>query len=214
MTAEATEVNKTSNLRAACEAFLREQSKRISPTPRADPGSYYRGYDNGMSDILYGLREVLARTPVETKSATGPDGFTLDGLIANAERSGIIAHAEVKAVLGALRELRARRAGPICCAQGAETDGEWHDIECARRNLKANLPTSVSMEGQPMGDPHPCDLTRAGCDPVTGKPVKAAGPPDPWMCDCGTFNHTETCCKNCGWVRPPNGKSRETESHT
>lgn len=28
---------------------------------------------------------------------------------------------------------------------------------------------SVSMEGQPMGDPHPCDLSRAGCDPITGK---------------------------------------------
>ena len=63
-----------SNLRAACEAFLREQSKRISPTPRAELGSYYRGYDNGMSDILYGLREVLARTPVETR-AIRPSGF-------------------------------------------------------------------------------------------------------------------------------------------
>lgn len=35
---------------------------------------------------------------------------------------------------------------------------------------KAAAPQSVSMEGQPMGDPHPCDLTRTGCDPITGKP--------------------------------------------
>jgi hypothetical protein len=59
----------SSNLRLALEQFLREQSERISPTPRAGPGSYYRGYDNGMSDILRGLQALLARSGDETPTA-------------------------------------------------------------------------------------------------------------------------------------------------
>jgi hypothetical protein len=61
----------TSNLRVALETFLREQSERISAVPRAQPGSYYRGYDNGMSDILSGLQAVLARTTDETTDDCG-----------------------------------------------------------------------------------------------------------------------------------------------
>lgn len=32
----------------------------------------------------------------------------------------------------------------------------------------------VSMEGQPVGDPHPCDLARAGQHPVTGAALSSS----------------------------------------
>ena len=40
--------------------FVRDQWARIPPVPHAQPGSYDRGYQNGMADILRGLEEALA----------------------------------------------------------------------------------------------------------------------------------------------------------
>ncbi len=77
---------------------------------------------------------------------------------------------------------------------------------------KANLPQSVSMEGQPMGDPHPCDLTRAGRDPITGKAMKTRGDvsafeqtaPPLWDCACN-----EPTCAYCGPRLAQNGEGSQ-----
>ena len=60
----------TSNLRGMLEIWLREQWLRIAPVPKSEPGSYARGYDNGMGDILRGVRAILddcsaVETPVK-----------------------------------------------------------------------------------------------------------------------------------------------------
>lgn len=60
--------------------------------------------NTGFHQCLY--KNVQAH---RTSNHQGPDGFTLDGIIANAERSGFIAAAEVSATLAALKELRDRR---------------------------------------------------------------------------------------------------------
>lgn len=77
------------------------------------------------------------------------------------------------------------------------------DAWCSVQKAWTN-PPSVSMEGVPMGDPHPCDLTRAGQHPVTGKPVDTAVRPwqngDTWHCRCGAANMGEKCT-NCKRLR-------------
>jgi hypothetical protein len=57
-------------------------------------------------------------------------------------------------------------ASPPACQHclGFVYDGHvLHDPKCVTL-------TGVDMSGQPMGDPHPLDLAKAGRDPVTGKP--------------------------------------------
>jgi hypothetical protein len=41
--------------------------------------------------------------------------------------------------------------------------------------VQGSLPLSVSMDGQPMGDPHPCDMTTSELDRALGVPVTPKG---------------------------------------
>jgi hypothetical protein len=48
--------------------FLRDQWSRIPAVPHAQPGSYDRGYQNGIGDVLRGLQ--VAITTCSTSDAT------------------------------------------------------------------------------------------------------------------------------------------------
>lgn len=136
----------------------------------------------------------------------GPDGFTLDGLIANIERSGFVAAAESQAVLKALRSLRARRASErtarhelcaIGCHQArlAELVRDNERImdefmgRTAEKSPVAHLPTCASYRVLPRGEcdcgavktnAGPSSATKTGTAPsnegVAGS--QAQGPPE------------------------------------
>lgn len=42
--------------------FLKGQWERIPTVPHARPGSYERGYQNGIADVLRGLEQTLTQT--------------------------------------------------------------------------------------------------------------------------------------------------------
>lgn len=68
----------TSNPLAALRAWLQEQWMRIPAVPRADPGSYERGHQNGMADILRG---VAAQLPSDETDSPRFDYDKLKGMI-------------------------------------------------------------------------------------------------------------------------------------
>jgi hypothetical protein len=55
--------NIPSNPIAVITAWMQTQWERIPATPHSQPGSYARGYDGGMVDILRGLKATLDKLP-------------------------------------------------------------------------------------------------------------------------------------------------------
>jgi hypothetical protein len=66
------DVIRTSNSLGVIKAWMQTQWERIPAVPHNQPGSYARGYDGGMVDILRGLQATLDKLP--------PAHETLEGL--------------------------------------------------------------------------------------------------------------------------------------
>lgn len=62
----ADEIDRLRALHGKLGAWMQQQWSRIPAVPHNQPGSYDRGYNNGMADILRGLAETLDRAADET----------------------------------------------------------------------------------------------------------------------------------------------------
>lgn len=149
----------------------RERASHEPPAVPATPDELARDIER---KLIVAVRE--ADDAFQKAGATGTKSWIRDFLLGRLEAHGLGVgakdHVRASQPPGAVIEFTDPDNGDevtVCPTCGQSHIGSSRDE--LRQTLGLPLTKSVSMEGQPMGDPHPADLTRNGQCPVCGWPV-------------------------------------------
>ena len=123
----------TSNLRSMLETWLREQWLRIPAVPKSQPGSYDRGYNNGMGDILRGVQAILDDCLPDETTALQIDEGKLWSFLRDVLSHGMAIEKDLQAGaypsyehfsahIDDVARKRAEELGERCCAVKASGD--------------------------------------------------------------------------------------------
>lgn len=194
----------TSNLESKLRAWAATQWERIPPVPHAHAGSYDRGYQNGLADVLRGIQKVLESSGVETTTADIPcphSGCKLPLWTRHHYHATGPSGDTVNPVSEQIQPLAAQR--PDAHETTANVTDRLLAIEERTKDWKHGAEYYGVHKGSPM-EPEPCNCGALSLRPCPVHPEKASAK----LCDHRRGVDDKDCCVMCGEPIPPlNGET-------